>query len=89
MSKDGTLPPGVEHWGVPGDRPDDVRWDAAMDRISAEMMDWPLDEVERVVDELFKTGPTLKLFVVDGSFVKRLGDLSPGNYRLVRLPRGV
>lgn len=35
MSKDGWLPPGVEHNMIPGDRPEDVAWEAAAESVSA------------------------------------------------------
>lgn len=32
MSKDGYLPPGVEEWMIPGNRPEDVAWDKAYEK---------------------------------------------------------
>lgn len=34
MSKDGYLPPGVEEWMIPGNRPEDYRYEKLLEEIS-------------------------------------------------------
>lgn len=33
MSRDGWLPPGVEEWDIPGNRPEDIRADKILERV--------------------------------------------------------